>query len=63
AYSESYNAIEVLINKYGKTKLIKLLKSLNELKNKIQFDKKFMEIYGFAPNYKKFNELFLKDEK
>lgn len=61
AYFESYNSIDVLINKYGKIKLIKLLKSLQELKNKTQFDKKFKQIYGFAPNYKKFNELFLRE--
>lgn len=56
-YKESGFAIECLSKKYGKTKLLSLVKSLKEIKSKEGFISKFKEIYGFAPSYKKFNDM------
>ncbi|MBT3690918.1 hypothetical protein HOG16_01595 [Candidatus Woesearchaeota archaeon] len=54
-YQESGFAIEFLAKKYGKTKLLNLIKVSKEIKSKQQFEKKFKEIYGFNLNYKNFN--------
>ncbi len=56
-YYESGHAIELLVTRYGKKKLLKLLKSLSAISNKKHFNKVFNQIYNFEPNYKKFNQL------
>ena len=58
-YEESGFAIQVLIEKYGKKKFLKLLGKLKENHSQEYFNKKFNEVYGFIPNYEKFNELIL----
>lgn len=56
-YRESGFAVELLVNKYGKNKLLTLLKSLKEVNNQEQFNKLFKKIYSFSPSYKNFNKL------
>ena len=53
-YYESGFAVELLVKKYGKKKLLKLIL------NKDGFSKLFKKIYGFSSNYKEFNA-FLKE--
>ena len=53
-YRESGFALEFLIKKYGKNKLIKLLKSLSKIKSKKEFATLFKKIYGFDLKYKNF---------
>ena len=45
------------LKKYGKERIIDLIKSMNEIKSKKEFEKKFKEIYGFELNYKNINNL------
>lgn len=54
-YKESGFVVGLLINKYGKNKLLKLIKSLKKINSNKKFDKKFEEIYGFKLEYKNFN--------
>lgn len=54
-YYESGFAIEFLVKKYGKQKILKLLKELKNIKSEKEFKNKFKEIYGFKLNYKNFN--------
>ena len=56
-YQESGFVIEILIKKFGKEKLIKLLKELKNTTNKQEFDEKFKEVYEIIPNYEFFNRL------
>lgn len=58
-YHESGFVVEFLVKKFGRQKLIKLLKSIKEIDSKKEFNKKFKEIYEFDLNYINFNE-FLK---
>lgn len=55
-YEESGQAVQFLVEKYGKEKMLALIKSLSILHSKIEFDKKFKQIYKFELNYKNFNE-------
>ena len=59
-YYESGFAVELLVKKYGKKKLLKLIGSLDTVKNKNDFSKLFKKIYGFSPSYKEFNSLLKK---
>ncbi len=59
AYDEGGFVVEVLIDKFGKEKFIKLVASLSEIKANDDFSRFFEEIYGFKLEYKKINELFL----
>jgi len=56
-YQESGFAIELLVRKYGKEKLLELVGSLPKDKDYDLFAKKFKEIYSFAPTYENFNNL------
>lgn len=56
-YYESGFAIELLINKLGKEKLMDLIFSWKNISNKKEFDDAFKKIYGFKPTYKNFNKL------
>ncbi len=60
-YKESGFAIRLLVNNYGKQKLLQLVKSLKDAKNQTQFNKLFKKIYKFTPTYKKFNEMLKND--
>jgi hypothetical protein len=57
-YTESGYAILLLVNKYGKSKLIQLLKQYKVYSG--EFTKLFEEVYGFLPSYETFNQLMLK---
>ncbi len=56
-YSESGFAVQVLIEKHGKEKFMKLLEGLKDLNSKEKFEKIFYEIYRFKPYYEEFNKL------
>ena len=58
-YSESGFAVEFLVKKYGKEKILKLVSSLSFIKNKEDFSSCFKDIYGFELNYKNFNDLIV----
>lgn len=53
-YEESGFAVQFLVEKYGKRKLFRLLKSLSGVKTKADFRERFKEVYGFLPDYKNF---------
>ncbi len=52
-YLESGLAVKLLINYFGKEKLLQLIKQLGSR----QFNNLFKEIYGFNPSYEEFNKL------
>ncbi|MFW9880082.1 MAG: hypothetical protein ACFFG0_43965 [Candidatus Thorarchaeota archaeon] len=54
-YHESGFFIEMLVEKFGKSKLLRLIKSLKEIKSEKEFNKKFKQIYGFDLNYREIN--------
>ncbi len=54
-YYESGHAVQVLVEKYGKAKFIRLLKRFPETKTRLSFDKIFRKIYGFDASYSNFN--------
>lgn len=54
-YYESGFAVEFLVKKYGKKKLIALLKKLREYESKKDFSKLFKKIYGFELRYENFS--------
>jgi len=56
-YKESGFAVEILVEKYGKEKLLELIKSLKDINSEEDFNKKFEEIYGVELNYDLFNEI------
>ena len=53
-YNEAGFAVKFLVEKYGKEKLLKLLKSLKDITSEKQFCEKFRDIYGFVLDYKNF---------
>jgi hypothetical protein len=55
-FQESGFAIEYIVKKYGKEKLLKLIKSQKSVNSKEEFNKVFKEIYGFKPEYKYFQD-------
>jgi hypothetical protein len=54
-YIESGFAIEFLVKKYGKEKLLKLIKSIKKDMPEPDFAKLFKKIYGIPLEYKSFN--------
>ncbi|MDP3792666.1 MAG: hypothetical protein Q8Q89_02950 [bacterium] len=59
-YAESGFVIETLVKKFGKNKLLELIKSLKNVSDKKQFNKVFQKIYRFQINYKEINRHYLK---
>jgi len=53
-YTESGFAVEFLVEKYGKEKMLKLIKSLKNIDSEDDFERKFKAIYGFKLDYKNF---------
>lgn len=53
-YKESGFAVEFLARKFGKRKLIRLIKSLKRIDSKKEFAKEFRKIYGFELAYSNF---------
>jgi len=56
-YRESGFAVQLLVEKFGKEKLLELIKSLGKVKSEKDFNKQFKEIYGHNPTYTFFNKL------
>lgn len=56
-YHESGYAVKLLAEKYGKKKLLKLIKNLKDGSTSSRFAALFEKIYGFAPTYAKFNDM------
>ncbi len=56
-YSESGFFIELLVNKFGKEKLLELIGRLSEINSEESFKKLFEEIYGFELSYEEINKL------
>lgn len=56
-YKESGFAVELLVKKFGKEKLIDLVKGLRDINSEIEFNKLFKKIYKFELNYKNMNKL------
>jgi hypothetical protein len=59
-YSEAGFFVEFLIKRNVKNKLLDLVKSTINYKNKKEFSKIFKKIYGFELNYKEINKLYNK---
>lgn len=59
-YNEGGFAIKLLVEKFGKKKLLKLVSRSKEANNKQKFAKLFKEIYNFDLNYENFNNLLNK---
>ncbi len=59
-YSESGSVIEFLVNKFGKMKLMRLIKDTQNCKNKKDFYRSFKKIYGFDLNYNEINKRYKK---
>lgn len=58
-YAESGFAVQVLIEKFGKQKLLRLIKGLKKIKSKKDFYSLFKKTYGFEPSYREFNKLIV----
>nr|MBA4404673.1 hypothetical protein [Nanoarchaeum sp.] len=57
-YKESGFAVEFLVNKFGKQKLLELIKECKNIKSPQEFKDKFEKIYKFEMNYENFNKLY-----
>jgi len=56
-YKESGHAVYLLIKRFGRGKILKLLKCASYIKTKKEFYFQFERIYGFKLNYTNFNKL------
>lgn len=59
-YTESGFVVETLVKKFGKDKLLELIKSLRDISDEKQFNKIFRKVYGFSMSYKSINKFFKK---
>lgn len=59
-YEESGLVVKLLIDNFGKKKLLKLIKALAPVKTKSEFDRVFTDIYGFKITYSAMNRLLQK---
>jgi hypothetical protein len=59
-YSESGMAVKLLVENFGKKKILKLISRSKNADNKNKFVKLFKKIYGFDLNYKNFSNLLHK---
>lgn len=59
-YSESGMAVKLLVEKFGKKKLLELISRLKEVSTEKAFAQLFKKTYGFDLNYKNFNSLLHK---
>lgn len=57
-YDESGFVVQTLVKKFGKQKILNLIKSCNGSNTKEKFKKSFKEIYGFDLNYTNINKLY-----
>ncbi len=56
-YHESGHAVQLLIEKYGKVKFLRMIKQFPKVRSKIDFNKLFRRVYGFDASYKEFNKM------
>jgi len=56
-YDESGTAVKLLVENFGKNKILKLISESRKVEDKKDFEKLFKKIYGFDLSYKKFNDL------
>jgi hypothetical protein len=56
-YKESGFAVELLVERFGKDKLLELIKGLNVIASSEAFDELFERICRFNPTYEEFNKL------
>jgi len=56
-YKESLFVVKALLKKYGKEKILELLKKAAAVGTNMEFKKIFREVYGFTLNYKNINDL------
>ncbi|MBU1127127.1 MAG: hypothetical protein ABIH88_01280 [Patescibacteria group bacterium] len=59
AYEEGGFFIEFLVKKYGKRKILDLIKSLPKMKSKTSFEEEFKKLYGYELTYKNINKEYL----
>ncbi len=59
-YKEAGEAVKLLVENYGKDKLLNLIAQSKEIRSKEDFDKLFKEIYAFDLDYNNFNNLLMK---
>jgi len=57
-YSEAGFAIEALVKKYGKEKLLEFIRGSKIVKSQKQFNAAFKKIYGFSLSYAVINKIF-----
>ncbi|MDD4937569.1 MAG: hypothetical protein PHX34_00905 [Candidatus Shapirobacteria bacterium] len=57
-YDESGFVVETLVKKFGKKKILNLIKSCSISNTKDKFKKSFKDIYGFGLNYTSLNRLY-----
>ncbi|MBU2104236.1 MAG: hypothetical protein KKF67_00460 [Nanoarchaeota archaeon] len=57
-YQESGFVVELLVKKFGKQRLLKLIKSLKSVNSEEDFKEQFKKIYGFNLNYQEINKLW-----
>ncbi|MDP2638797.1 MAG: hypothetical protein Q8P06_01355 [Candidatus Azambacteria bacterium] len=62
-YGEAGFVIKLLVKKFGKNKLLKLIKSIKDTPSKKQFQKTFFKIYGFKIEYGSVNSLHKQSRK
>ncbi len=56
-YSEGGIAVKILVEKFGKKKLLELISQVKDADTEKAFTQLFKKIYGFDLNYKNFNRL------
>jgi hypothetical protein len=56
-YGESGFVVMMLVDRYGKHKLLKLIKGTKDIRSRKEFGRLFKGIYGFSPTYAEFNRL------
>lgn len=57
-YDEAGFVVGLLIERYGKKKLLELISNLSNTKSESDFSILFNKVYSFEPNYKNLNSLF-----
>lgn len=62
-YQESGFVVETLINKFGKEKILELIKSCSIANTEEKFEKSFNKIYGFDLNYANINKIYKKQNE
>jgi hypothetical protein len=58
-YKEPGWVVDLLVKKFGREKLIQLVKSLEKVNSPEDFDDIFQKIYGFEMGYEKINEMYV----